>query len=133
MQIKIGRLGILKLQTGYYIYLGSAFGPGGLLARTRRHREKTGPKHWHIDYLKPWIDLRETWYTHDPTRREHQWATALLAETKASVPLPGFGSSDCRCETHLVHFSSKPDFDRCCRAFTHGVAGHALIARQNEA
>ena len=29
-RIQIGRLGKMHLQTGYYVYLGSAFGPGGL-------------------------------------------------------------------------------------------------------
>ena len=35
--IQIGRLGDLVMQPGYYIYVGSAFGPGGLAARVGRH------------------------------------------------------------------------------------------------
>lgn len=132
-RLQIGRLGILEQEPGYYIYVGSAFGPGGLWARTRRHRRKIGASHWHIDYLKPWLDLREIWYTHDPVRREHQWAKALLTVPESSVPLPGFGSSDCRCGTHLVHFSSAPDFDCCCDAFRRGIAGHAPVEVHTEA
>ena len=107
--IKIGRLGTLSLQPGYYIYVGSAFGPGGLRARTGRHQRKASPKRWHIDYLKPRADLIEIWYTHDPIRREHEWAQALFGLSSLSVPLPGFGSSDCKCLTHLLYSRSKPD------------------------
>ena len=120
-RIRIGCLGILELQPGYYIYVGSAFGPGGLRARTGRHRKKRGPRHWHIDYLKPWVDLTEIWFTHDPVKREHQWAEALLAEADSFTPLPGFGSSDCKCPTHLVYSPSKPDPDSCLGALQSGV------------
>ncbi len=91
-----------------------------------------GARHWHIDYLKPWLDLREIWYTHDPVKREHQWAKALLAETNSFAPLPGFGSSDSKCETHLVYFSSEPDFKHCCDVISFGVAEYASMARQTE-
>jgi len=32
-RIQVGRLGTMRLQRGYYVYLGSALGPGGLRAR----------------------------------------------------------------------------------------------------
>jgi Uri superfamily endonuclease len=35
----IGKLGTLTLQPGYYVYVGSAFGPGGLKARIGHHRK----------------------------------------------------------------------------------------------
>jgi Uri superfamily endonuclease len=107
--IRIGRLGTLPLRPGYYIYLGSAFGPGGTRARTARHLKKSTAKRWHIDYLKPRVELIEIWYTHDPVRREHDWANALIAQPLFSAPLPGFGSSDCKCLTHLLYSRSKPD------------------------
>jgi len=68
----------LDLLPGYYIYIGSAFGPGGVRARMLRHLRADKPKHWHIDYLrefcyshllhtftKPdnvWLDKVETFY-----------------------------------------------------------------------
>ena len=36
--VRIGRLGTLALKPGVFIYVGSAFGPGGLAARIRHHR-----------------------------------------------------------------------------------------------
>ena len=39
--IKVGALGKLNIQKGYYVYIGSAFGPGGLKARIGRHIKKT--------------------------------------------------------------------------------------------
>ncbi len=32
-RVRIGRLGVLALQPGFYVYVGSAFGSGGLAAR----------------------------------------------------------------------------------------------------
>ena len=37
--IQIGRLGTMRLQPGYYVYLGSALGPGGLRARIAHHQK----------------------------------------------------------------------------------------------
>jgi Uri superfamily endonuclease len=43
--IQIGRWGLLDIQPGYYIYVGRAFGPGGVQARVLRHCRKTKSKH----------------------------------------------------------------------------------------
>jgi len=34
---EIGKLGALDVQPGFYVYVGSARGPGGLKARIARH------------------------------------------------------------------------------------------------
>ena len=41
--VPIGKLGVLHLLPGIYVYVGSAFGPGGIAARVGRHArcEKT--------------------------------------------------------------------------------------------
>ena len=36
-RLAIGSLGELEIRPGYYLYTGSAFGPGGLRARAGRH------------------------------------------------------------------------------------------------
>ena len=36
-QVVIGKLGRLRVRPGYYVYVGSAFGPGGLKARIAHH------------------------------------------------------------------------------------------------
>ncbi len=106
---EIGRWGQLNVQPGYYIYVGSAFGPGGVLARVSRHCRKAKSKHWHIDYLREFADPTVVWYSHAAERLEHEWAKSL-AEMKNIVPIQGFGCSDCKCEAHLFFSAEQPKF-----------------------
>ncbi len=48
-RIRIGRLGLLRLRPGSYVYVGSAFGPGGLHARISHHQHVTQSPRWHVD------------------------------------------------------------------------------------
>jgi Uri superfamily endonuclease len=101
-RIQIGKLGRFEFKKGYYAYVGSAFGPGGLKSRIKRH---IGPKknyHWHIDYLNPAV--KEVWVSDHGERLEHEWA-GLLGEI-ATDKILGFGCSDCSCESHLFYFRS---------------------------
>ncbi|MFZ5571809.1 MAG: GIY-YIG nuclease family protein [Thermodesulfobacteriota bacterium] len=107
-RIRIGRLGRFEFQKGWYAYVGSAFGPGGLTARIGHHLKKAVKPHWHIDYLRKSTEIREVWVC-EQERWEHTIAGLLLKLEGASVPAPGFGSSDCRCQSHLVHFREYPD------------------------
>jgi Uri superfamily endonuclease len=100
--VRIGRLGILQLHPGYYVYVGSAFGSGGLRARIGHHQRKTERPHWHIDYLRRSTRPELVWYC-CCVRCEHEWASRIGA-TPGAMVLPGFGSSDCGCETHLFWF-----------------------------
>ena len=106
--VEIGKLGRFKTRPGYYVYIGSAFGPGGLRARIAHHLKISERPRWHIDYLRPSVDPTEIWFTHDSRHREHQWARMLASNTAGTIPLSGFGASDCRCESHLYLFSSRP-------------------------
>ena len=113
----IGRLGSLALRPGWYVYVGSAFGPGGVRARLAHHRRLAARPHWHVDFLRPYTSLTRVWYTHDAARREHEWAKVLGQLAGAEVPLRGFGSSDCGCQAHLIRFGRRPSF----RAFRRDV------------
>jgi len=106
--IEVGRQGRLGLQPGCYLYVGSAFGPGGVAARVEHHRRRSLRPHWHIDYLRRHTRLDSVWLTYDPLPREHLWAHVLSAAPKCSVPLDGFGSSDCGCRSHLFYFEDIP-------------------------
>ena len=97
----------MRLQPGYYLYLGSALGPGGLRARIAHHQKPSFRPHWHIDYLRAHTRLERIWYSYGAQRREHLWAEAMQAAPGASAPLRGFGASDCACESHLF-FLQKP-------------------------
>lgn len=105
--IDIGKLGKMKLRKGYYIYIGSAFGPGGILARLNHHCRTAKSPHWHIDYLVPAVKIVEVWYSTDKEPKEHQWANTVSNVQEVELPLKGFGSSDCKCDSHLF-FSILP-------------------------
>jgi Uri superfamily endonuclease len=107
-KVEVGKLGSLQLQSGCYVYVGSAFGPGGLKARIAHHVNISERPHWHIDYLRPALDLTEIWFTHDSRHREHQWAGVLAGLSGATISISGFGASDCRCNSHLFFFDSSP-------------------------
>jgi Uri superfamily endonuclease len=128
-RVTVGRLGRFDLSPGVYVYVGSALGPGGLQARIRRHLDPARPLHWHIDYLKRATRIVEIWSLADPVRREHAWALALGTLPNASIPMPGFGASDCDCPAHLFHFPTAPKF----AAFARALRRAGLDGRQIEA
>lgn len=106
-RLRIGALGTHHFPAGWYLYTGSAFGPGGLAARVARHR-RGGRPHWHIDYLAAAARLEEVRLMPEVVRRECAHAAAARALPGASVPVSRFGASDCRCPAHLVHFGERP-------------------------
>ena len=114
--IRIGRLGVLALRPGYYVYIGSAFGPGGLRARIAHHARRTPLPHWHIDYLRRHTRIESVGYCCGE-RREHEFAAAIRALPGTAVPMRGFGSSDCGCETHLFWFTFMPPSCACITRF----------------
>jgi Uri superfamily endonuclease len=125
--VKIGKLGTLLVKPGFYVYVGSAFGPGGLRARIRHHLLNSSRPHWHIDYLGPTLRLYQIWYTYDPTRREHQWAEVHAGTRGTAMALPGFGSSDCSCPSHLFFYQSPPSGSHFRRKIQSKRADHAEI------
>ena len=107
-QIQIGKRGVLILQAGWYFYVGSAFGPGGLAARVGRNLKKEKTQRWHIDYLRAHVDVKEVWYSESPERLEHQWAKYFFSQENISVPQQGFSASDYQCPAHLFYSAHKP-------------------------
>lgn len=127
--ITIGRLGSLPIRTGYFVYVGSAFGPGGIRARVARHHAMDKPRHWHIDHLRPHARIIETWISFDPAHREHQWAELLSRQRGVNVLLEGFGASDCDCPAHLFHFVSPPRIATFRQQLVRRLPGHWPVKR----
>ena len=50
--VRVGRLGRFHFPAGWYAYVGSARGPGGLAARISRHLRSPKPSRWHVDHLR---------------------------------------------------------------------------------
>lgn len=116
-RLTIGRLGVFDFPAGYYAYVGSAFGSGGLRGRLKHHLAPAKKPHWHIDYLRQGAVVLEVWYIASETRHEHRWSDVLRSMTGAVVPVPRFGASDCRCVAHLVRFPEKPMLELFCNQF----------------
>lgn len=110
--IQVGRLGQFSLQPGYYLYVGSALGPGGVAARVAHHQRTSQRSHWHIDYLRKHTSLIHVHVSYGPDRREHEWAQWLARHTEIRAPIAGFGASDCSCNTHLFFSPSLPQIDQ---------------------
>lgn len=121
--LEVGSLGTMEIVPGVYAYVGSAFGPGGLGARLGRHWRGGGSVHWHVDYLRRRSSPQEAWVTRDSALREHEWAAALASMPGASLPVRGFGASDCDCPTHLFRFGESPGLERFRRRAASEAAG----------
>ena len=108
LALDIPRLGAATLRPGRYAYGGSAYGPGGLRARIGRHLRAHKARRWHVDRLTAAgrvVGIRAV-----PGGRECALVRDVLASPGVSVPVPGFGSSDCRaCPAHLVMLPERFD------------------------
>ncbi len=116
--VRIGRLGILNVRPGYYLYVGSAFGSGGLSARVGRHALRRKTLRWHIDYLAKQLSLVGIFYSQDHERHEREWAYLINQIESVVVPMAGFGASDIPGESHLFFSTQKPG-----RAFFSSLPG----------
>ncbi len=98
LELEVGKLGKLRLDSGFFAYVGSA--RGGIRARVERHLRSQKKIHWHIDYLlsRSGVTVREVYALETDKPLECQTARALAAEFSV---VPGFGSSDCACRGHL--------------------------------
>lgn len=101
--LQIGKLGKLSIEPGFYLYLGSAHGPGGIKARVSRYLGSFRRLFWHIDYLQAVLSVQELWFSFVDSKFEHQTAECLSKLPDWRIPLIGFGSSDCNCLGHLFH------------------------------
>lgn len=117
--LSIGQLGQFEFPAGFYLYLGSALGPGGLEARLRRHIRRDKKRHWHIDWLRASATLEVIWARRIDTRLECDWARTAATLPAASIPAPRFGASDCHCPSHLYHYPARPALADFTRALGH--------------
>ena len=114
---------------GYHLYVGSAFGAGGVAARVGRHLTPGTVKKWNVDYLKDRAAPVEVWWTHDAVRRECAWSEVLAALPGLTVAAPGFGSNDCTtCPAHLYFAEHPPVYDLFEEALRR-IDGHAPVFR----
>ena len=98
--ITIGRLPAKHFGQGYYAYVGSAM--SGLKARLDRHLRGNKKLRWHIDYLLQKASITSIIFCETERKVECDIAQALRLQFDS---VTGFGSSDCRCSSHLFFTS----------------------------
>lgn len=102
--LRVGKLGTVPFPKGFYVYVGSAM--GGLERRLERHRRVRKVLHWHIDSLRAISEFRTALAIRSSARLECEIAAALKGVGQWEVP--GFGSTDCGCHTHLFGMREDP-------------------------
>ena len=126
-EINVGKSLSLLLQQGYYLYIGSAFGPGGVASRIKHHTSKVTRPHWHLDYLRLYTEVIEVWFSYDEIKRECQWASIMNSIGEDYSPIKGFGATDCTCPTHLMYSSMKPDYMQFKYMVMNNITSHQDI------
>jgi Uri superfamily endonuclease len=98
LNIKVGALGTAHFEKGLYAYVSSA--QRGLEKRIERHLGKAKRKFWHIDYLlgDASVEVLKVLYKSAGKAEECEIASNMCEK---GVPIRNFGSSDCRCQSHL--------------------------------
>lgn len=109
-RLDVGTLGEHACAPGWYVYVGSAHGPGGLKRCINRHRARHRRQLQHVDRLTAVADIREIWFSHAEASCEHHLLNTLASLSGAEFPIPGFGSQQCtvRCKARLIHFQEHP-------------------------
>lgn len=103
-KIDIGKKLDLSFKKGYYIYVGSA--KKNLSLRISRHKRLRKRLFWHIDYLRE----RADYITTLPIRSKDNLECLIANDIKriSDMVIPGFGSSDCDCDSHLFAMKENP-------------------------
>jgi len=100
--IRIGKLGKIVFNKGFYVYVGSAL--NGLEQRIQRHVRESKKIHWHIDYLLQNAKIVSIFYKENEFKEECIISKTLDGELQS---ICGFGCSDCNCKSHLFHGTKK--------------------------
>jgi sugar fermentation stimulation protein A len=104
LNIDVGKLGRVSFKKGFYLYVGSAM--ANLSKRIERHRRLRKRHHWHIDELRAAAEFRSVLAIRSSRRLECDIVKALSGIAEWCIP--GFGSTDCGCDTHLFGMSINP-------------------------
>jgi len=100
-------LGPLQFGRGLYFYVGRA--TAGLEARVERHFRKRKRNFWHIDYLLEKSKILGIIYLLTSHQERECAIASNLVKTFESIK--NFGSSDCKCRSHLFFKPLNRDSD----------------------
>ena len=115
VRINVGALGSVFFEKGLYAYVGSA--QNNLKRRLERHLTKVKRKFWHVDYLLC-NDVVKVLRGFHRKAEKYEECQIALKMNKRGIAIKGFGSSNCRCVSHLFKLKSY----RFLREFMHETA-----------
>ena len=126
--VKIGKLRKIKFKKGYYLYVGSAL--KSIEKRVCRHLRDSKKIFWHIDYLlaADRVKIDSVYYVENNKKLE----CAISEKIKViTIPVDGFGSSDCNCMSHLFYISEKSlyEVNKLLRQYNFNMVGAAVFLK----
>ncbi len=101
--INIGKKENILFPKGWYLYVGS--GKNCLKERIKRHFSQKKKNFWHMDFLSKHLKNLKSFPIYSSRNFECKLAFEFYKIFKI---INGFGSSDCKCKSHL--FYSKKEF-----------------------
>lgn len=107
-RIKAGSLPEREYPPGIYFYIGRA--KRYLRGRLARHLRTEKKLFWHIDYLLRKAKIKAIWCRPGFFDECHIASEIIELYGKSCSPILGFGASDCRCSSHLIHTSGEDRF-----------------------
>ena len=118
--VTVGKLGQLLFAAGAYAYVGSAMGSAGF-KRIIRHQDicagRNSKHKWHIDYLLAVAQMLMAYTITTRDRIECDIATRLSASSSL-ISIKNFGSSDCKCRSHLFYSPRLRDIKNALESIT---------------
>ena len=114
--IRIGKLGKIEFNKGYYVYVGSAM--NSLESRLNRHLSDNKKLHWHVDYLLKKAEITDIIYN-EKRKVECELSNYI---SKRTYGIKNFGCSDCDCESHLYYFKNRNEAIECIESAYDSIA-----------
>jgi len=96
--VKVGSLGKIRFQRGYYIYIGS--GGKSLFKRVSRHFKKHKVERWHIDYI---TNIYRPFEAYRLLNCKDEYEVSEYLVKKGLRYIPRFGSTDKKSRSHLFY------------------------------
>ncbi len=108
---------VFSLNPGIYVYIGSAYGPGGLRSRIMRHLRRNKKVFWHVDYLTTnnYVELVGFVIINITSRKSIDLENFLSKQMQKYLePILGFGCSDKRKDISHLYYCRR-NFLECLR------------------
>jgi Uri superfamily endonuclease len=116
--IRVGSLGKLEFNKGFYCYVGSAIGSTTIENRCKRHLMKNKKMKWHIDYLRREAEIVSI--VAIPSKNKIECIVSRKILKQADSFILKFGCSDCSCNSHLFYFKNKESLYKLYYIFSKG-------------